>query len=86
MLCDNLLLYISLGEKQVGQKLEWELKERSGFGLDILRQGKRSAEGNKVHRNSQGRRSIGATGYCNGYDKCVARQQLCKHGPTRNNR
>jgi hypothetical protein len=24
--------------------------------------------------------------YCNGYEQRVARQQLCKHGPTRNNR
>jgi hypothetical protein len=24
--------------------------------------------------------------YCNGFDQRVARQQLCKHGPTRNNR
>jgi hypothetical protein len=23
--------------------------------------------------------------YCNGFDERVARQQLCKHGPTRNN-
>jgi hypothetical protein len=23
--------------------------------------------------------------YCNGFDQRVARQQLCKHGPTRNN-
>jgi hypothetical protein len=24
--------------------------------------------------------------YCNGFDQHVARQQLCKHGPTHNNR
>jgi hypothetical protein len=24
--------------------------------------------------------------YCNGFDRRIARQQLCKHGPTRNNR
>jgi hypothetical protein len=24
--------------------------------------------------------------YCNGFDQHVARQQLCKHGPTLNNR
>jgi hypothetical protein len=24
--------------------------------------------------------------YCNGFDQRVARQQLCKHAPTRNNR
>jgi hypothetical protein len=24
--------------------------------------------------------------YCIGFDQRVARQQLCKHGPTRNNR
>jgi hypothetical protein len=25
-------------------------------------------------------------GYCKGFDQCVARQQLCEHSPTRNNR
>jgi hypothetical protein len=45
-----------------------------------LRQGKRSAEGSKVNRNPQ------ATRYCNGFDQRVARQRLCKHGPTRNNK
>jgi hypothetical protein len=24
--------------------------------------------------------------YCNGFDECFARKQLCKHGSSRNNR
>jgi hypothetical protein len=87
MLCDKLLLYISLGEKTDREEIIVGNKRRKWIWVAyIIRQGKSSAEGSKVNRNPQGRRSIGATGYCNGFNQRVAWQQLCKHGPTRNNR